>query len=83
LELAKPGDVDKQNIHCYIRVDRISYSDGSHPQNCPGGIDLWPRQADGLGKSLWRIVPIEYGNDVGNWTTGVPSPGQRIAGPER
>jgi len=83
LELAKPGDVDKQNIRCYIRVDRISYSDGSHPQNCPGGIDLWPRQADGLGKSLWRIVPIEYGNDVGNWTTGVPSPGQRIAGPER
>jgi hypothetical protein len=58
----------------YIRVDRVNYSDGSHPQDCPGGVDLWPVEADGLGKSLSRKVASAYGNDPNNWTAAAPSP---------
>jgi hypothetical protein len=58
-----------------IRVDRISFSDGSHPEDCPGGIDLWPVEADGAGQSLARQVTSEYGNDPDNWGASAPSPG--------
>ncbi|MCX5636401.1 MAG: lamin tail domain-containing protein, partial [Planctomycetota bacterium] len=37
VELSLPGDIDGSGVRHYIRVDRISYSDGSHPQDCPGG----------------------------------------------
>ncbi|MGD2095786.1 MAG: hypothetical protein PVH77_12335, partial [Phycisphaerales bacterium] len=57
-----------------VRVDRISFSDGSHPEDCPGGVDLWPVEADGAGQSLSRQVPSEYGNDPDNWIASVPSP---------
>ena len=50
LELSMPGDVDEYGTRYYIRVDRVGYSDGSHPEDCPGGVDLWPREADGGGK---------------------------------
>ncbi|MBN2592508.1 MAG: CotH kinase family protein, partial [Sedimentisphaerales bacterium] len=40
LELSMPGDVDTEGTRHYIRIDRVNYSDGSHPENCPGGIDL-------------------------------------------
>jgi hypothetical protein len=77
LELGKPGDVDPQTgERYYIRVDRISYSDGSHPEDSPGDADLWPTEADGLGKSLHRKVPSDYGNDVANWQAANPSPGE-------
>ena len=76
LELGMPGDVDKENIRQYIRVDRVNYSDGSHPENCPGSIDLWPVEADGNGMSLKRKVLIDYGNDPDNWTASAPSPGE-------
>jgi len=66
LELSMPGD---------IRIDRVSYSDGSHPEDCPGRIDLWPVEADGAGQSLIRRVPSDYGNDPDNWTASAPSPG--------
>jgi hypothetical protein len=59
-----------------VRVDRVSYSDGSHPEDCPGGIDLWPIEADGAGQSLTRQVSSDYGNDPDNWTASAPSPGQ-------
>ena len=76
LELSMPGDVDKENVRQYIRVDRVNYSDGSHPENCPGGIDLWPVEADGDGMALTRKVPTYYGNDPENWLASAPSPGE-------
>ncbi len=66
VQLGKPGDEDG-GIRYYIRVDRVDYSDGSHPQDCPGGVDLWPTEADGGGSSLVRIDPNLYGNDPNNW----------------
>jgi hypothetical protein len=76
LELSMPGDVDKFGVRQYIRMDRITYSDGSHPENCPGGVDLWPIAPDGGGKSLTRKVLTDYGNDPANWIASIPSPGE-------
>jgi hypothetical protein len=84
LELSMPGDVDKQGVRQYIRIDRVNYSDGSHPENCPGGIDLWPLEADGGGMALTRKVTTDpsatlrtgYGNDPDNWTAALASPGK-------
>jgi hypothetical protein len=70
-----PGDVDNEGVRQYIRIDRVNYSDGSHPENCPGGIDLWPTEADGNGMSLVRKVPTDYGNDPENWQASSPTPG--------
>jgi len=76
LELSKPGDVDRFGARYYIRIDRVNYSDGSHPQNVPGGIDLWPTEPDGGGASLVRIDPARYGNDPNNWQArSAPNPG--------
>jgi len=71
LEISMGGDVDSQGVRYYIRVDRVNYSDGSHPV----GADLWPPAADGAGKSLTRVNPLAYGNDVINWTAADPTPG--------
>ena len=76
LELSMPGDVDKENVRQYIRIDRVNYSDGSHPENCPGGADLWPVEADGAGMALTRKVPNDYGNDPDNWLASATSPGE-------
>ena len=76
LELSMPGDVDKENVRQYIRIDRVNYSDGSHPENNPGNIDLWPVEADGNGMSLTRKVSADYGNDPDNWLAAPASPGQ-------
>jgi hypothetical protein len=73
LELGKPGDVDGFGVRQYIRVDRVNYSDGSHPGNDP--TDPWPTQADGQGKSLTRTSMTQYGNDPNNWTAANPTPG--------
>ena len=75
VELSMPGDVDWWGTRYYILVDRIDYSDGLHPEDCPGGVDLWPTEADGLGKSLSRKNSNDYGNDVANWKAAAPSPG--------
>jgi hypothetical protein len=75
LEISMPGDIDEFGTRHYIRIDRVNYSDGSHPEDCPGGVDLWPTQADGAGKSLARLDPNLYGNDPNNWDAGNPSPG--------
>ncbi|MGD2095217.1 MAG: lamin tail domain-containing protein [Phycisphaerales bacterium] len=69
LELSKDSDSD-------VRIDRVSFSDGSHPEDFPGGVDLWPVEADGSGQSLTRRVPSDYGNDPDNWIASAPSPGQ-------
>ncbi len=76
LELSMPGDVDNELVRQYIRIDRINYSDGSHPENCPGLIDLWPAEADGNGMALSRKILANYGNDPDNWTIVAPSPGE-------
>jgi hypothetical protein len=75
LELSMPGDVDEFGTRYYIRVDRVGYSDGFHPEDCPGGVDLWPSETDGGGKSLTRKTDADYGNDPDNWTASAPSPG--------
>ena len=67
VQLSKPGD-EVENKRYYIRVDRVNYSDGSHP----AGEDPWPAEPDGTGKSLMRIVPANYGNDPNNWTAAYP-----------
>jgi hypothetical protein len=53
----------------------VGYSDGSHPEDKPGSVDLWPTEADGGGKSLSRKVASLYGNDPNNWAADVSSPG--------
>ena len=70
-----PGDIDIFGRQYYIRIDRVTYSDGAHPGNEPGDIDLWPTEPDGAGKSLTRTTPHLYGNDPNNWTAAPPSPG--------
>ncbi|RLF61781.1 MAG: hypothetical protein DRN33_06430, partial [Thermoplasmata archaeon] len=75
LELSRPGDVDMYGQRYYIRVDRVNYSDGSHPGDSPGDVDLWPTESDAGGKSLTRNVMSQYGNDPNNWIAAAPSPG--------
>lgn len=75
VQLSAPGDIDNIGVRHYIRVDRVSYSDGSHPEDCPGDIDYWPIEADGGGSSLDRIFPELYGNDPNNWRARPPTPG--------
>jgi hypothetical protein len=77
IQLSMPGDVDIEGIRQWIRVDRINYSDGSHPEDNPDDDDPWPAQPDGAGYSLSRINPAEYGNDPINWQTAIPSPGRK------
>ncbi len=71
LELSKPGDKE-HGTRYWIRVDRVVYSDGSHPD----GSDPWPVSADGDGKSLTRKVMTNYGNDIANWQAADPTPGE-------
>ena len=71
-QLSMAGDVNGVGQRQYIRVDRVSYSDGSHP----AGEDPWPAAADGGGSSLSRITAASYGNDVANWQVATPSPGR-------
>ncbi|NLZ07051.1 MAG: hypothetical protein GXY19_17925 [Phycisphaerae bacterium] len=75
IELAKPGRADAGGEPTWIRVDRVAYSDGSHPQEYRDGIDPWPVAAAGKGHSLHRIDPAAYGNDPANWRAAPPSPG--------
>jgi hypothetical protein len=70
IQLSKPGD-EVDGTRYYIRVDRVNYSDGSHPV----GEDPWPTEADGAGSSLSRKILSDYGNDVTNWKAASPSPG--------
>jgi len=76
LQLSMPGDIDEGGERHYIRIDQVNYSDGSHPEKCPGGVDLWPAGADGFGLTLTRRALAEYGNDPANWMASTPSPGE-------
>ncbi|MEN6577057.1 MAG: lamin tail domain-containing protein [Phycisphaerales bacterium] len=75
LQLFKPGDVDDLGIRYWIEVDRVAYSDGSHGEGFPGGVDPWPAGADGDGPSLNRLFPSRYGNDPNDWHATLPTPG--------
>ena len=74
LEISMPGD-ESGGTRYYIRIDRVNYSDGWHPDNCPGDVDLWPTEPDGDGDSLNRIFAQYYGNDPNNWQAAPPTPG--------
>ncbi|MBE0536974.1 MAG: lamin tail domain-containing protein [Phycisphaerae bacterium] len=77
LELQMPGDVDG-TTRMYIRVDRVAYSDGSHP----AGEDPWPTQPDGSDAyTLCRKSSAEYGNDAANWQAAAPTPGATNSNP--
>jgi hypothetical protein len=78
LRLLKPGDVDEGGMRHWIEVDHVDYSDGSHGQGFPDGIDPWPVQADGFGFSLSRLLPTRYGNDPNNWPAAIPTPGSGL-----
>ncbi|HIJ70435.1 MAG TPA: hypothetical protein HPP87_03625 [Planctomycetes bacterium] len=69
INLQMPGDM-VQGRRYYIRIDRVNYSDGSHPP----GEDPWPLEPDGTGQSLHRIVPANYGNEAANWQAAKPTP---------
>jgi hypothetical protein len=76
VELSRPADLDEFGVRHYIRVDRVNYSDGSHPGNDIGAVDLWPTEPDGGGASLDRIDDGLYGNDPNNWSaSNPPTPG--------
>ena len=62
LDLSMPGDQEGSERY-YILVDRVNYSDGTHPE----GTDPWPKSTDGTGYPLARIDKASYGNDVANW----------------
>ncbi len=65
-DLSMPGDIDNMGIRQFIRIERVDYDDASP----------WPTDPDGDGDSLTRIAPNEYGNDVANWQSAAPTPGQ-------
>jgi len=73
--LIKPGEPDPITFEVpEIRIDRVNYSDGSHPTP-PAIIDPWPTTPDGEGDSLTRKVLGDYGNDLANWQAANPTPG--------
>ena len=76
IQLSKPGEADAAGKRPWIRVDRVVYSNGARPQDFAGGVDPWPAEANGTGKSLGRINPQTYGNDPENWRAAAPSPGR-------
>jgi hypothetical protein len=75
VEISMPGDIDEYGQQQYIRIDRVSYSNGSHPEDFDGISDPWPVQANGVGYSLTRLNYNNYGNDPNNWVAYPPSPG--------
>ena len=64
LQLERPEDLTQIGLG-FVLVDRADYSDQ----------DPWPPAADGLGKSLHRKMPVEYGDFAASWTATDPSPG--------
>ncbi len=75
VEISMPGDVNGQNERQYIRIDRINYSDGAHPENFDGITDPWPTGPDGTGPALQRLNLTTYGNDPINWNSSIATPG--------
>ncbi|MDI6451203.1 lamin tail domain-containing protein [Anaerobaca lacustris] len=74
VQISMPGGVAGDGTVTWICVDRVAYSDGSHPEDFGGRVDPWPVEADGQGLSLHRVPPTSYGNDPANWQAALPSP---------
>ncbi len=83
LQLCRPGNLDDDSIRSWIAVDRLRYSDGSHPEEFSSGVDLWPAQADGQGLALTRTTAGQLGDDPLNWRAVTPSPGTDRPRPNR
>lgn len=64
-------------------MDRVTYSDGSHPENFSNGLDPWPVQANGRGQALARLRTNSWGDDPLNWQAATPSPGTVRQRPNR
>jgi hypothetical protein len=75
IQLTSPGDVNFDGTRSWIVADRVTYSDGSHPELFADGFDPWPPEADGRGMALGRIDPEADGDDFTNWLAVPPSPG--------
>jgi hypothetical protein len=71
LEIQIPGDQEYGQSRYWIPIEKVDYSDGSHPI----GSDPWPTSADGGGHSLHRINVNTYGRDYSNWQAASPTPG--------
>jgi hypothetical protein len=82
IELSRPAELT-DGIRTWIGVDSVTYSDGTHPDEFPAGLDPWPAQADGQGSSLTRIDASRWGDDPLNWLTAAPSPGAARQRPNR
>lgn len=74
IEISRPSTPQPDGFVPYIRVDRVNYSDGSHPENFPENIDPWPTAPDGQGQSLVKSNLTLYGNDDTNWQSSSPTP---------
>jgi len=74
IELSQPA-AGADESGPWIRVDRVVYSDGTNGPDFPRGVDPWPTEPDGQGKSLGRLNPTAYGNDPANWQARPPTPG--------
>ena len=68
VQFERPEDPAQLELTGFVLVDRVDYSDEAP----------WPAAADGLGKSLHRNMPVEYGDFAGSWTAADPSPGSAI-----
>jgi hypothetical protein len=75
IQISSPGDEGFDGKRQWIAADRVTYSDGSHPENFASGVDPWPTKADGKGMALSRIDPQADGNNPANWQAAPPSPG--------
>ena len=64
LKLSRPAD--RASFVPLSMADQVVYN------ATPG----WPEVADGRGASLNRISFVEYGNDIVNWSAGIPTPGR-------
>lgn len=69
VQISMPGDKEFGEDRYFIRQDRVSYNNKGN----------WPVEADGMGKSLTHIHPMETGNnytdDSTHWTAADPTPG--------
>ena len=70
LQIVRPGDQEYGSERYWIRTERVTYDDETP----------WPTSPDGLGDALHQKTPdtagANYGNDVINWQSAAPSPGQ-------
>jgi len=71
IEIQIPGDQEYGLDRYQIPIEKVDYSDGSHPV----GDDPWPTSADGDGDSLNRDDINAYSRDYSNWSAAAPTPG--------